>query len=427
MNILHLSAYDFGGAGKAAYRLHRNMKGCGFKSKMVVQKKQELDSDVMELNVTSPLARLYGTLAKGWLKLVSNQDYYFQDQTRSLLQRKTPFSNLFVFQPDSIIVHWVSNFVSLNDVRRLSLLTGAPVFWYLMDMAPLTGGCHYAWDCTGYFHACGKCPALYSSNPNDVSHCIWKTKWDCATDIDVTIVPASSWLDHQAHHSSLFRIRKIEKILLAVNPEIFRPEIKESARERLKLPLDKKIILFGNQALSLKRKGMSYLLEALQILANRNDVDKGSLLIAIAGDMDQNRAFFDTSFNYINLGFLDSDEMLATAYQAADMFICPSVEDSGPMMINESIMCGTPVVSFAMGVAPDLVHTGVTGYRAELKNSADLAHGIKSILDLDSDGAVKMSWECRNLGLQLCHPEVQVEAFRKLIESKINGIHVRQG
>ncbi len=30
---------------------------------------------------------------------------------------------------------------------------------YMMDMAPMTGGCHYAWDCEKYKMKCGGCPA----------------------------------------------------------------------------------------------------------------------------------------------------------------------------------------------------------------------------------------------------------------------------
>jgi glycosyltransferase involved in cell wall biosynthesis len=91
------------------------------------------------------------------------------------------------------------------------------------------------------------------------------------------------------------------------------------------------------------------------------------------------------------------------------------------MMINESIMCGTPVVSFDMGVAADLVHSRKTGYRAELKNSADLARGIRQLLDLPPEEARKMSEACRRLGFQLCHPTVQVESFMNLFHSLLGA------
>ena len=75
---------------------------------------------------------------------------------------------------------------------------------------------------------------------------------------------------------------------------------------------------------------------------------------------------------------------------------------------------------FEMGVAPNLVHTGKTGYCAQLKNSEDLAKGIKCVLDLSSDKANMISKQCSNLGLQCCHHQVQAEAFKKLFESLVS-------
>jgi glycosyltransferase involved in cell wall biosynthesis len=86
------------------------------------------------------------------------------------------------------------------------------------------------------------------------------------------------------------------------------------------------------------------------------------------------------------------------------------------MMINESIMCGTPVVAFEMGVAPDLVHTGQTGYRAKLKDNEDLAKGIAQILGLSKDAYDAMSNNCRELGLRSCHPDVQEKGFEQLFD-----------
>ncbi|HEY5124202.1 MAG TPA: glycosyltransferase [Ignavibacteria bacterium] len=73
-------------------------------------------------------------------------------------------------------------------------------------------------------------------------------------------------------------------------------------------------------------------------------------------------------FEYLYLGYVDNTFGIASAFQAADVFVCPSIEDSGPIMINQSIMCGTPVVVFEMGVATDLVETGITGFRAKNKD-----------------------------------------------------------
>jgi glycosyltransferase involved in cell wall biosynthesis len=108
---------------------------------------------------------------------------------------------------------------------------------------------------------------------------------------------------------------------------------------------------------------------------------------------------------------------IASAYKAADVFICPSIEDSGPMMINQSLMCGTPVVSFEMGVAFDLVITGETGYRVKLKDTNDMAKGIMNILALDKISYGKMSDNCRKLALDLCSPEVQTAKIEQILKN----------
>ena len=117
------------------------------------------------------------------------------------------------------------------------------------------------------------------------------------------------------------------------------------------------------------------------------------------------------------MGLLDNTYGIASAYQIADIFICPSIEDSGPTMINQSIMCGTPVVSFEMGVSPDLVITGKTGYMAKLKDSKDLAQGIFEILSLTDDNFNEMSDNCRKLALKVCSPEVQIGSFENLFKN----------
>jgi glycosyltransferase involved in cell wall biosynthesis len=82
-------------------------------------------------------------------------------------------------------------------------------------------------------------------------------------------------------------------------------------------------------------------------------------------------------------------------------------------------MCGTPVVSFEMGVSLDLVVTGKTGYRAKLKDIRDMADGIMDILTLDADKYNKMSDNCRELALNLCSPDVQIEKIENILMNRI--------
>lgn len=420
MKILNLSTYDYGGAGKAAYRLHHNFLDAGLDSKLMVLNKRSADTSVVGVSEKSNMFMIKKNLGKVFLKLRTNQNYYFQQQSRFNVRKIVSSLIESGFKPDIIVAHWISNFLTAEDLYQLHEKTGAPVIWYLMDMAPLTGGCHYAWDCIGYTDKCGNCPALYSTNRNDLSHRNWEKKYDAHKKNDLTVVAATGWLYEQARNATVLSGKRIDKIMLAVDPKIFSPISKEIARAKLNLPIGKKIIFVGSQALNLERKGIKYFLEALHILANQSYLDKENILVAIAGEGKEIEAHIKNSFQSRHLGFLNDDKMLASAYQAADLFVCPSIEDSGPMMINESILCGTPVVSFDMGVAPDLVHTGKTGYRAALKNIEDLAKGIEYILGLSSEELGEMSGQCRALGMELCCPQGQAESFNVLFRSMLN-------
>lgn len=427
MNILHLCTHDFGGAAKAAYRLHRNLKASGLNSKMLVYVKANNSSDVISFYDYNFSYKLRDKL-RIEIKRISGRahtdpDYIFLDNNSSPIKNINKLLAKIPFKPDIIVAHWISNFITTEYLYQLSDYYEAPVIWYLLDMAPMTGGCHYAWDCAGYKDGCGKCPALYSNALNDLSQMTWEFKFRYINQTDITIVAATSWLANQAKGAGLFKGKRIEKIMLGVNDEVFKPIPRETARAVLKLPLDVKVLFFGANSLKERRKGLTYLINASNILVDKYHVDRENILIVTAGVEHESMSAISNFFPHKHLGNIRDDKSLASAYQAADAFVCPSIEDSGPMMINESIMCGTPVVSFEMGVSQDLVHTGETGYRAELKNSEDLARGIKYVLDLSPEQASVMSQQCRTVGLALCHPDVQARSFRKLFESLIDIRH----
>jgi glycosyltransferase involved in cell wall biosynthesis len=87
------------------------------------------------------------------------------------------------------------------------------------------------------------------------------------------------------------------------------------------------------------------------------------------------------------------------------------------MMINEAIMCGTPVVSFDIGVAPDLVITGQTGYRVAVKSGEALADGLRAMLTQTAEKLGEASENCAALGRKQCSPEGQAQQFLSLFRS----------
>lgn len=344
----------------------------------------------------------------------SNPDYHFQgiDQTITYCDTHKLLKHV-DFIPDAIIVLFMTSFLSFKNLYELNQATNAPIFLCMMDMAPMTGGCHYAWDCDGYHNKCGKCQGLFSDKDNDLSRINWEFKKKYIDLTNLTAIAGTEYQYQQLQKSSLYAEKKKEKILLSIDPNLFKPGNKASARKYFGLPVKKKILFFGATNIKIKRKGFLELVQSLNILKTVNP--NLELHIAIAGRAETELTT-NIPFSYSILGHLNH-ENLAKAFQAADLFLCPSIEDSGPMMINQSIMSGTPVVAFEMGVALDLVISNKTGYLAKLKDSTDLAVGVTKILSLKDLDYKKMCENCRAIALKECAPEIQLSRLNDLIEN----------
>jgi glycosyltransferase involved in cell wall biosynthesis len=389
---------------------------------LLVASKRNFSDDIVDVGISYKYA--LRALSKLSARLVSQTpDYYFNLNFHLGILSASHILKYIPFKPDVIFAHSISSFLTPKHLYALNKLTGSPIVWYVVDAAPFTGGCHFSWDCDGYISQCGRCPALYSSSAKDLSYWQLKFKRKYVQKSDIAVIACTSLQAMQISKSVIFSSKPIEKIMLSTDPEIFRPISKEMSRAILNLPRDKKIIFFGAESLNYKRKGMGYLLDALNILRGRLNEQpelKERILVIFAGKSGNDDLINKIPFPNRNLGFLNDDRILAMAYQASDLFVSPSVDDAGPLMINEAIMCGTPVVSFNIGVAPDLVIKNKTGYAAEAKDSEDLANGMYQFLQMDSKRIHLMSEDCRNISLRLYHPQAQLQKIMTFVNTLIN-------
>ena len=261
----------------------------------------------------------------------------------------------------------------------------------MMDNAPITGGCHYPWDCKGFTSDCSNCPAIVDKKHFGEASENLEIKQKTLP-IDLTFVTFSEQDYQRAISSKVGLRRKVIKRLGFVEEDKYKPGDKSSAKSHFKISAERKVIFFGASKMNEKRKGMDLLIDALMhlqdyLLANQVVLMCSGLQVP---EMD------NLVLNHV--GFLNEDELIL-AYRAADIFVCPSIEDSGPMMINQSLMCGTPVVAFETGIAIDLVINGQTGYVAEKNDFVDLAEGIKRMLELSPTEYLFYSEKCREIGI----------------------------
>lgn len=427
MNVLIISTpHPYKTSGVVAYNLYRGLKekGCNVKILTKIYDKN-YEEDIISIEtpfhelkqkIIHKCQRIYSRFQRNSSKLKTNPDYHVQDfnQTVELYRTKRILKKIKI-KPDVIFYLFQQNFLTAKNLYELNIKTGAPIFWYFMDTAPLTGICHYSWDCKGYTNGCGICPALFSNNKNDQSAINFTFKNKYLEKTDINIITASEWQYKKVAESLLFKNKPAYKVLLSIDSSVYNYLPKRKGKNFLGISSDKKVIFFGATTLSDKRKGMSFLIEALQIFRNRNE-NLDNILLLIAGKFNYSESLFP--FEIKKLGLLEKSEEIASAYQASDVFVCPSIEDAGPMMINQSIMTGTPVVSFKMGVSEDLVRTGETGYLSKLKDSFDLAKGIESILFLDDNKHEQMCLNSRNLALNNYSFKVSSEKIMDLISKK---------
>ena len=375
MKILHVNSSDtYGGAARAAYRLHYSLRNTGIDSCMMVQEKATTDDAVIGPGglVTKSLARVrpYAE-AYAFRYLGSGAKIVFSP---SWLGMPGVSRGIATQNPDIVHLHWISGgmlrAVDLPAIRQ-------PIVWTLHDMWPFTGGCHYTGGCQRYMQQCGNCPHLNRSGEHDTSRKLHRRKQEGWASLRMTIVTPSRWMAERARESSLFAGRRIEIIANGLDLGRFSPGDQMLARASLDLPQDKDLLLFGAiNATSDQRKGFDLLFTALQKLDIK--YRENTQLVVFGSAKQRKLVEFGLPVHY--MGKIHEDERLATIYRAVDAMVVPSREDNLPNTAVEAIACGTPVVGFDIGGMPDIVNHQQNGYLAAAEDTAELAKGIEWML-----------------------------------------------
>ena len=206
--------------------------------------------------------------------------------------------------------------------------------------------------------------------------------------------------------------------MLACDSAYFAPGDKNAAARDLKLPENKKIIFFGAQNMSDPRKGFKALMEALEHLKKMLPAAIAEkILLVYASKEDIETVSFP--FQHIRLPFLQGEEQLAKAYQVATVFVSPSLEDAGPMMIAEAMLCGTPVVAYDIGLARDAIVNGLTGFTIPKGEIVKFASCIRGILEMDPDNYDNMSKACSKNASVMFSVKREVEEYGALFRERL--------
>jgi len=320
-------------------------------------------------------------------------------------------------QADVLHLHWTNQgFLSINSLKQLVRLN-KPVVWTLHDMWAFTGGCHYSGDCNHFIRHCGYCWMLKDPEGKDLSNKGWIRKMHLFEDVNsIVFVTCSHWLANEARASSLLKGYRIETIPNAIDTGIFLPRPAAPLQQKWQITGGKKIILFGAANIMDRRKGIVYLVEALNHLKNDYPGTE-DMEIVIFG---KNKTF-DVEllpFKVHELGIINNQRDMAELYSLADVFVTPAIEDNLPNTVMEALASGTPVVAFNTGGIPDMVDHLQNGYLAEYKSPADFAAGINFVLNNNEPGA--LAENARNKVMQNFTNEIVAAKYMALYQSLLN-------
>ncbi len=372
MRVVHVTTgYNHGGAAIACKRLVEAQREIGIEASVITQESGDFQYYVYS-TTKSKFKKHSNFIRHAWEKFIflfyeKSGKYRFQF---SLANTGESIYNLEILKEADIIhFHWYNaGFISLEGLKR-SLNLGKPVVWTLHDMWAFTGGCHYAGQCVNYINNCGNCKYLKIHSNKDLSYRLWKKKNDVYSIGNLNIVTPSGWLASCAKQSSLLKNVPLEVIPNALN-KIIIDQTKSEIRNKLGLPKDKKLILFGAFNLNHKRKGANFLMEALSKI---DRIDEYELMVF----GKKNELLSDLVINKHFLGYSSNEIFIRKIYKAADVFVNPSIEDNLPNTVLESLSVGTPVVAFNMGGMPDMIDHKKNGYLANYKEAGDIAIGIE--------------------------------------------------
>ncbi len=417
MIIQHVSRSDlFGGADRAAFRLHHALQMSSHSSNLLVQKKISDDISVSgpETFISELISLAQPFIGKQYVRLQHTENTAQHTPSSGIPFQSSSFFKK-ISQSDVINLHWLGEFPTISIIGRIT----QPVVWTLHDMWAFCGAEHYAADNdtarwrTGYT----KKNRPKSDKGIDIDRWTWHRKkkhWRHP----LHIVTPSNWLADCASQSALMHNWPVHIIPNCLDIDTFKPLDKAYARNVLNLPQDTQLILFGAlKGGSDQRKGFDLLTAALQkIVASK---PQNCSCVIFGESKPKNSPDINLPLHW--MGHLNDEYTLALLYNAADVLVVPSRMDNLPQIGTEAQTCGCPVVAFNTGGLPDVVAHKASGYLASPFDTSELAHGIQWVLN-NKERYDKLAATARKRALKLWAPNIvaaqYIDIYQKVIEEK---------
>lgn len=380
MKVVHISQTIYGGAGRAAWRLHQSMLQNGvnslflsmdeetnhlntqFQKKVQKQLPQTISQRItwkFEREITDKIKLKEKKEIECAYEVIKNM---FDCEISSLPYGPVNIEkNKFVVEADLIILHWVSQMFDWPVF--FEHLKHKKVIWTMHDMNPFKGLFHYDDD---------EAINYPTAHVLDVKVKSIKKFYLQKRKRNLKFAAPSMWLMNEAMNSEVLKGFEFFHVPYSLDLSLFNDKADNNLKEKYGFKNDDIIILFAAQNLANRRKGFDLLLDAIK------QVNHPFIKFVAIGDS----TIEDTgNTNIIFIPKIKNDELLADYFKLADAFILPSREDNLPNVIMEAFACGCPIIGFPVGGIKEHVISGITGVLATDVTGSSLAAAILRFID----------------------------------------------
>jgi len=418
IRVLHLSAGELSrGASRGALWLHRALLARGVDSHFLSSDPAPHGPGVLpvragrlgrlQLTALRQLDRLplrayrfdrHGTLSPGWVGLP--------------IQAMPGYR-----QADLIHLHWINDgLLDLGSLQRCA----KPIVWTVRDLWPTTGLCHYPQGCERQAGGCGHCPLLPTPAwpwP-DPSRRGYARKRRLLARAPITYVGISPWVARELRARAITGGRPVEMIWDCIDTTTFQPLPRHQAREALGLdPAGGPYLLAEwRSPRSEPWKGFQHLLAILPELRAL-----GATLL-LFGRLPADLGALAQAPGIRNLGRIDDDQRLRLIYAAADVFLCPTLQEAFGKTMAEAMACGTPVAAFNSSAPADLVEPGRTGALASAGDSGALLAAIRQMLPQAEQLAAHCAEQARRRFSETGAASAYGDLYERLCSGAVSGV-----
>jgi glycosyltransferase involved in cell wall biosynthesis len=356
--------------------LHEAYQNRGYASCLAVGHKQTQRSNVLLIPDAPPpggwahlwfamrsqLSPLVGTvrgvrLMHRWLRWIAQPSWWIETR-RGFEDFNFPGTwqllELTPEMPDVVHCHNLhGNYFDLTTL--ISLSRRVPVVLTLHDSWLLTGHCAHSFDCERWKTGCGQCPDLtiYPSVHRDSTHYNWQRKRGIYARSRLHIATPSQWLMNRVKQSILVpAIAEAKVIPNGVDLTVFLPGDQREARNALRIPEDRRVLLFvGNRTRSSVWRDYSLIEAAVRRVAERLTSER--LLLICLGERADPQKIGSAEVWFIS--YQADTRIVSKYYQAADIYVHPARVETFSNAVVEAMACGIPVIATAVGGIPELV------------------------------------------------------------------------